>query len=203
MERRSWVKEPPVANALSDASETALPRTRVLVRPAREKDMDAVAAIYAHHVLHGRGSFETQPPSLEEMKRRRREVLSRGLPYLIAEIPGAGVAGYAYATLYRPRAAYRHTVENSVYVRPDIMRQGIGRVLLEALIRECEKAGLRQMVAVVGDSANAASIRLHEALGFRLVGTLRAVGRKHGLWLDTVLLQRPLGEGDASPPADE
>ena len=186
-------------DALSSPAEAA----GIVLRPAREEDMDAVAVIYAHHVLTGRGSFETEPPSREEMRRRRREVLSRGLPYLVAEIPRGPVVGYAYATLYRQRAAYRNTVENSVYVREDMARRGIGRRLLEALIAECEAAGFRQMVAVVGDSANLASIRLHEALGFRLVGTLRAVGRKHGLWLDTVFLQRPLGEGDRSAPADE
>jgi L-amino acid N-acyltransferase YncA len=202
------MKESLVAKAPARPAETGAPLADadladIFLRPAGEGDMDAVAAIYAHHVLTGRGSFETEPPSAQEMRRRRREVLSRGLPYLVAEMPGGAVVGYAYATLYRQRAAYRHTVENSVYVRPDMARRGIGRRLLKALIVGCESAGFRQMVAVVGDSANLASIRLHEALGFRLVGTLRAVGRKHGLWLDTVFLQRPLGEGDGSPPADE
>ncbi len=172
------------------------------IRPAKDEDMEAVAAIYAHHVLYGNGSFETEPLAAEEMKRRRAAVVERGLPYLVAEAEGA-ILGYAYATPYRTRAAYRNTVENSVYVRADLARRGIGRRLLETLIRECEKEGFRQMVAVVGDSANLASIRLHLALGFRLVGTLSAVGRKHGLWLDTVLLQRVLGPGEKTAPADE
>ncbi len=146
--------------------------------------MDAITSIYAYHVLHGTASFETEPPSLDEMRRRRAELLANSFPYLTAEADG-DIAGYAYASAYRPRAAYRDTVENSVYVRPDLIGRGIGTLLLRALIAECEARGLRQMVAVVGDSANVASVRLHEALGFRLVGVLRAVGFKHGKWLDT------------------
>ena len=176
---------------------------RCIVRPATDDDMDAIAAIYAHHVLHGNASFETDPPPPAEMRRRRGDLLARGLPYLVAEAEDGIVMGYAYATSYRPRAAYRNTVENSVYVRHDAVGRGVGRALLQGLIAECEGRGLRQMVAIVGDSANVASIRLHEALGFRLVGTLRSVGRKHGRWLDTVLLQRPLGDADDTPPQDE
>lgn len=179
-----------------------LPSAVAVIRSATEADMGAVAEIYAHHVLHGTASFETEPPPLEEMRRRRADVLERGLPYLAAEAPDGTIIGYAYATAYRPRPAYRNTVENSVYVRQDMVGRGVGRALLQALIAECEGRGFRQMVAVVGDSANLASIRLHEALGFRLVGTLRSVGRKHGRWLDTVLLQRPLGDADATPVAD-
>jgi L-amino acid N-acyltransferase YncA len=174
--------------------------TEVTVRDAEEVDMDAVAAIYAHHVLHGTASFETEPPGPAEMRQRRAEVLARGLPYLVAKASDGAVVGYAYATAYRPRAAYRNTVEDSVYARQDMVGRGVGRALLRALIAACEARDLRQMIAVVGDGANLPSIRLHEALGFRLVGTLRSVGRKHGRWLDSVLLQRPLGDADTTPP---
>jgi len=170
------------------------PKTTADIRPATDADMDAVAAIYAHHVLHGRASFETEPPTADEMRRRRAAVIARDLPYLVAEQDGE-VVGYAYAGPYRTRAAYANTVENSVYLRPDAIGRGIGRQLLAALIAACEQRGLRQMVAVVGDSANLASIGLHEALGFRRVGVLRDVGYKHGMWLDSVLLQRRLGLG--------
>jgi phosphinothricin acetyltransferase len=175
------------------------PLTEVQVRPSRDEDMDAVAAIYAHHVRHGSASFETEPPGPEEMRARRAAVLAQGLPYLVLEQNGL-VQGYAYAGAYRPRAAYRDTVENSVYLRPEAIGRGFGRKLLAALIEACEARDLRQMIAVVGDSGNTASIRLHERLGFRTVGVLRAVGYKHGRWLDTVLLQRPLGKADAAPP---
>jgi phosphinothricin acetyltransferase len=161
--------------------------------------MDAVTAIYAHHVLHGDASFETDAPNAAEMRRRRADVVATGLPYLIATDDDS-VVGYAYASLYRLRAAYASTVENSVYVRPDVTGRGIGQRLLTALIDACEASGLRQMVAVVGDSANVASIRLHEKLGFRRVGVLTNVGFKHGRWLDSVLLQRGLGEGARTPP---
>ena len=171
----------------------------VRVRASQDGDMPAIAAIYAHHVLHGTASFETEAPSLEEMIRRRAEILSRGLPYLTAEADGA-VLGYAYAGPYRPRAAYRNTVEDSVYLRPDLAGRGIGKHLLPAVIAACEQRGLRQMVAVVGDSANTASVRLHQAFGFRLVGVLETVGFKHGKWLDTVLLQRSLGPGHTAEP---
>ncbi len=173
--------------------------TAVAVRPSRDADLEAIAAIYGHHVRHGTASFETEPPPVEEMRRRRAELLSRGFPYLVAE-SGGGVLGYAYVGPYRPRAAYRDTAENSVYVRPDAIGRGVGSLLLNALVAECEALGLRQMVAVVGDSANAASIRLHERCGFRLVGVLEAVGYKHGRWLDSVLLQRTLGSGSNAPP---
>lgn len=171
------------------------------VRPSTADDLGAITAIYGHHVLHGTASFETEPPREEEMRRRRTDILARGLPHLVAEDGDGTVLGYAYASAYRPRAAYRNTVENSVYVRHDIVGRGVGRLLLAELIAQCEALGARQMVAVVGDSANLASVRLHEAFGFRLIGTLSSVGRKHGRWLDTVLLQRQLGEGDSTDPA--
>jgi len=170
-----------------------------IIRPSRDEDVVAIAAIYAHHVLRGLASFETEPPNEAEMARRRADVLGKGLPYLVAARDGA-VLGYAYAGTYRPRAAYRDTVENSIYLCPDLTGQGIGRRLLPALIAACEARDLRQMIAVVGDSANLPSIRLHQACGFRLVGVLEAVGYKHGRWVDSVLLQRRLGRGDTAPP---
>jgi phosphinothricin acetyltransferase len=178
------------------------PFDTIRVRPSAEGDVGAIAAIYGHHVLHGTGSFETEPPGAEEMRRRRADILARELPYLVAEDTAGTVLGYAYASAYRPRAAYRNTAENSVYVRHDVIGRGVGRLLLAELLTQCEALGVRQMVAVVGDSANLASVRLHEAFGFRLVGTLNSVGRKHGRWLDTVLLQRALGEGDRTDPAE-
>ena len=169
------------------------------IRPSRSADMAAITAIYCHHVLHGTASFETEAPDEAEMARRRADIAGRGLPHLVLEETGR-IRGYAYAGPYRPRAAYRDTVENSVYLAPDAIGLGFGRRLLAALIEECIALGLRQMVAVVGDSANLPSIRLHERLGFRRVGTLVSVGFKHGRWLDTVLLQRALGVGDTAPP---
>ncbi len=143
---------------------------------------------------HGSASFEEEPPSAEELARRRADVLGRGLPYLVAEIDGE-VVGYAYASPYRARSAYRFSIENSVYVDHRRHRRGIGRALLAALIERCERGARRQMIAVIGDSANVSSIALHEQLGFRMVGTLRSVGFKFGRWVDTVLMQRELGAG--------
>ncbi|MDR3535198.1 MAG: GNAT family N-acetyltransferase [Acetobacteraceae bacterium] len=171
---------------------------QVTVRPSVDADVAAVAAIYGHHVRHGMASFETDPPSEADMAARRAAILARSMPYLVAA-EGETVLGYAYAGPYRPRAAYADTVENSIYLRPDLLGRGIGRALLTALVAACEALDLRQMVAVVGDSANLASIQLHERCGFRQVGVLQAVGWKHGRWLDSVLLQRALGHGDAAP----
>jgi L-amino acid N-acyltransferase YncA len=153
--------------------------------------MAQVQAIYAHHVLHGAASFDEEPPPLAEMQRRRADVLGRGMPYLVAEIDGR-VAGYSYASPYRARPAYRFTLENSVYVDPARPRAGTGRALLAALIARCEAGEWQQMIAVIGDSANAPSIGLHAALGFRRIGTLHAVGFKFGRWIDSVLMQRAL-----------
>ncbi len=169
------------------------------IRPVVDADIADIAAIYAHHVRHGRASFETESPDEAEMRRRHAAITGQGYPYLAAVRDGV-LVGYAYGSAYRPRAAYRDTVENSVYLRPDEAGRGTGSALLGALIEACTQRGFRQMVAVVGDSANTASIRLHERHGFRLVGTLRSVGFKHGRWLDTVLLQRELGPGDSTPP---
>jgi phosphinothricin acetyltransferase len=172
----------------------------VAVRDSRDDDMPQVEAIYAYHVRHGLGSFEEMPPPLVELRRRREEVLGKGLPYLVAADPAGTVLGYAYAGPYRTRSAYRFTVEDSVYVRPDLARRGIGRLLLAALVERCAAAGYRQMIAVIGDSDNAASIGLHAALGFRRAGTLRSIGFKFGRWVDGVLMQRALGPGDETPP---
>jgi phosphinothricin acetyltransferase len=171
----------------------------MVIRPAQELDMIAATAIYQHHVLNGTATFEIDAPSYEEMRRRWSEVREKNLPYLVAEAGGA-VRGFAYATPYRPRVAYRFTVEDSVYVDPDYTGRGLGRALLQALIEQCERRGCRQMIAVIGDSNNRASIRLHESLGFEHVGVLRSVGLKFNRWLDTVLMQRALGTGDSALP---
>ena len=173
--------------------------TRPDVRASRAEDVPAIQAIYAHHVLHGLASFEEIPPDVQEMGRRREEILGRGLPYLVATIDGL-VVGYAYASPYRTRSAYRYTLEDSVYIAPDRLGRGIGRALLGALIPLCEAAGYRQIVAVIGDSGNAGSIGLHAAFGFARVGALPSVGFKLGRWVDSVLMQRPLGPGDGSAP---
>lgn len=165
----------------------------VPVRPAQPPDLVAVQTIYALEVIEGTASFELEPPDLAEVQRRYASIIGQGLPWLVAETGGA-IAGYAYAGPYRARPAYRFSVESSVYVARDARRRGIGRALLEALIREAAGAGKRQMVAVIGDSAHHASIRLHERCGFRPVGTLTEIGFKHGRWLDTVIMQRALGE---------
>jgi phosphinothricin acetyltransferase len=173
------------------------------VRPAAAADLAAITAIYAEAVATGTASFELTPPSLAEMRRRFAALNAGGFPYLVAVDGGGRLLGYAYASSHRPRAAYGLTVEDAVYVAADARRRGVGRALLAALIEAAEATGFRQMVAVIGDSDNAGSIGVHEAAGFRLVGTLEGVGRKHGRWLDTVLMQRTLGAGTAIPPPQE
>jgi len=177
------------------------PASPVLVRDAADADVVRIQQIYDHHVRHGTASFELEPPTLEQMRERRADVLARGMPYVVAEIDGE-VRGYAYVTPYRPRPAYRHTVEDSVYVEHGWGGRGIGNLLLAALIERCQAAGWRQMLAVVGDSRNAASLALHARQGFHPVGTLRSVGYKLGQWRDTVLMQRELGDGNRAAPQD-
>ena len=172
----------------------------VSVRDATDADMPVVQAIYAHHVLHGRATFEEIAPPVGEMITRRATVVGLGLPYLVAERAGA-VVGYSYATTYRPRPAYRFSIEDSVYVAEGERGRGIGVALLAALIERCEAGPWRQMLAIIGDSGNTGSIALHRRLGFEHVGTLKAVGFKLGLWTDTVLMQRGLGHGETTPPA--
>lgn len=168
----------------------------IIVRPTQPDDLAAITRIYAYHVLYGLATFELDPPPLAEMTRRYERLIAGGYPYLVAAANHA-VLGYAYAGPYRDRPAYRHTVENSVYLDHAHTGRGIGSILLDALIRVSESRGFRQMLAVIGDSANRASIRLHERCGFTPVGTFRALGHKHGRWVDTVLMQRALGAGDA------
>jgi len=172
----------------------------IVVRDATDADMEAVAVIYAFYVLHGLATFEETPPTVDELRCRRQVVVTAGLPYLVATI-NSNVVGYAYATAYRPRPAYRHTVEDSVYVSDGLHGRGIGAALLSALIARCEAGDWRQMIAVIGDTDNAGSIALHKRCGFEHAGTLKAVGFKLGRWVDTVLMQRPLGRGGRTPPS--
>jgi L-amino acid N-acyltransferase YncA len=173
----------------------------LIVRASRDDDIAAITRIYAHHVLHGLASFEEVPPDQAELARRRRDVLAHGLPYLTAENDGE-IAGYCYAAPYRTRSAYRFTIEDSVYVAPGRVGQGIGRALLAQLIAVCEQGPWRHMIAVIGDSDNHASIRLHAAAGFQMIGTHPAVGFKFGRWVDSVLMQRELGPGAGTLPVD-
>jgi L-amino acid N-acyltransferase YncA len=176
------------------------------VRESTDADMARIHKIYAHHVRTGLGSFEEVPPDLDEMIKRRADILARGLPYLVAEIDDPaipdGIAGYAYAGPYRTRSAYRHSVEDSIYTAPEAQRRGVGRALLDELIRRCTAMGYRQMIAVIGDSANHGSIGVHEAAGFKRVALLPAIGLKFGRWVDSVMMQRPLGEGQTTLPRD-
>jgi L-amino acid N-acyltransferase YncA len=173
---------------------------KVIIRPATPADLPSITRIYADAVINGTASFEIEPPDQAEMRRRQAALLNNGYPYLTAEIEGV-VAGYAYAGPYRARPAYNWSVEDSVYIGPDSHRKGIGGQLLARLIVESEQRGFRQMIAVIGDSAQIGSIALHERAAFNHIGTLRSVGFKHGKWLDAVLMQRALGQGDATAPS--
>lgn len=173
----------------------------ILVRPSADADVPDIARIYGHHVLHGLASFEEVAPPAEEMARRRADILSKGFPYLVAEEAGQ-LVGYAYCSAYRPRSGYRFSVEDSIYVAPGRGGAGIGSLLLPRLVDAATALGARQMIAVIGDSANHGSIRLHARFGFRHAGTLEAIGFKLGRWVDSVLMQRALGEGASTlPPA--
>jgi L-amino acid N-acyltransferase YncA len=169
------------------------------VRPASPQDLPAVQSIYAYHVLHGLASFEEEPPPVEEMQRRFADVTGQGLPYLVAEEKGE-ILGYGYCSLYRTRSAYRYTLEDSIYVKEGRQGKGIGKMILTELIARCEALHYRQMIAVIGDSANAGSIKLHASLGFVRAGVLRSSGFKFGRWVDSVYMQRPLGQGDGTKP---
>jgi L-amino acid N-acyltransferase YncA len=171
----------------------------MLIRSATPSDFVAITAIYRDHVLTGTATFEIDPPDAGEMARRHADITSKGLPYLVAEIDGA-LAGYAYANTFRPRVAYRFTVENSVYLSPAFHRRGVGKALMQAVIAHCQAAGIRQMMAVIGDSNNTASVALHKSLGFDGYSVQRAVGLKFGRWLDTVTMQLEIGEGSSSLP---
>lgn len=173
--------------------------TTLEIRDAHADDLPAIAAIYAHHVLNGLASFEETPPSIGELAQRRANVLALGLPYLVA-IRDGRIVGYCYASSYRPRPAYRHTIEDSIYVAAGLGGQGIGSALLEALIARCEAGPWRQMIAVIGDSGNVGSVGLHRRWGFRPVGVFQSAGFKFGRWVDSVLMQRALGTGDRTLP---
>ena len=165
-----------------------------IIRPSRDEDVAAIAAMYGHHVLHGLASFEETPPPADEIARRRGDILARGLPYLVAERDGR-VIGYCYAGPFRPRIGYRYTLEDSIYIDAGEVGRGVGRLLLAPLIDRCAELGYRQMIAVIGGRETVASIRLHEALGFAHIGVFPAIGFKFGRWVDTVLMQRALGPG--------
>ncbi len=174
----------------------------LLIRDAQPEDFARITEIYGHHVLHGLASFEERAPEIAELTARWQHVRERGLPYLVAEIDG-NVEGFAYAGSYRPRPAYRYTVEDTIYIAPEIVGKGAGRALLTELITRCTALGYRQMVAIIGDSANVASIGLHARLGFRVAGTLQSAGYKMGRWVDSVIMQRWLGDGDGTIPENE
>lgn len=170
-----------------------------IIRPSRDEDLPQIAALYGHHVLRGTGTFETVPPTEAEMAARRADVLHKRLPYLVLEDEGR-VAGFAYCQWFKPRPAYRYSAEDSIYLHPGAQGRGEGRRLLAALVEQAQQAGLRKLIAVIGDSANAGSIGVHRALGFEHIGVVRACGWKFSRWLDIVLMEKTLGEGDRTPP---
>jgi phosphinothricin acetyltransferase len=170
-----------------------------LIRPSRDDDVAAITRIYAYHVLHGTGTFETTPPTEADMTTRRADVLAKGLPWLVVE-DDTGVLGFAYGNWFKPRPAYRYSVEDSIYLAPEAAGKGLGRALLAELMAALERAGVRRVMAVIGDSANAGSIGVHRACGFEMAGAIPACGWKFDRWLDIVFMQRSLGEGDRSAP---
>jgi L-amino acid N-acyltransferase YncA len=172
-----------------------------LIRPSVDTDLDAITRIYGHHVLHGTGTFETTPPTAQDMATRRADVLSKGLPWLVLEEDGQ-VQGFAYGNWFKPRPAYRFSVEDSIYMAPESAGKGWGRALLAELMAAFERAGARKVMAVIGDSGNAGSIGVHKALGFEHVGVVQSCGWKFDRWLDIVLMQKSIGQGDSTPPTD-
>jgi L-amino acid N-acyltransferase YncA len=170
-----------------------------IIRPSLPKDIPAITAIYKHHVLHGTGTFEIDPPSESDMSSRRDDVLSKGLPYLVA-VDGETVLGFAYCNWFKPRPAYRFSAEDSIYLAADATGKGLGRALLTELMAQAERAGVRKLIAVIGDSANAGSIGVHESVGFSLVGVLKSCGWKFNQWRDVVMMDKALGFGDTNAP---
>lgn len=175
-----------------------------LIRPSTSDDIPAITAIYAHHVLHGTGTFETTPPTEAEMSARRADVLAKGLPYLViedtADAESSSLLGFAYCNWFKPRPAYRFSAEDSIYLAPDVGGRGLGRFLLTELMAQSERAGVRKLIAVIGDSANHGSIGVHRVCGFAPVGVLSACGWKFNRWLDVVLMEKALGLGSGMPP---
>jgi L-amino acid N-acyltransferase YncA len=174
------------------------PSTMTLIRPSLETDIPAIQAIYAHHVLHGTGTFETEPPNAAEITSRRADVLGKSFPYLVIENAGA-VCGFAYANWFKPRPAYRFSVEDSIYMAQDASGKGLGKLLLTELLAQLERGGIRKAIAVIGDSANAGSIGVHRACGFTSVGVVKSCGWKFGQWRDIVMMEKTLGAGDSTP----
>ena len=172
------------------------------IRPSTDADVPAIAAIYAHHVLHGTGTFETTPPTEADMAARRADVLGKGLPHLVVD-EGGRVLGFAYCQWFKPRPAYRFSAEDSIYLHPDAAGKGLGKLLLAELEKQAEAVGIRKLIAVIGDSANAGSIGVHKALGFTPAGSFTSCGWKFGRWLDIVLMEKAIGDGDTTPPAAE
>ncbi len=172
-----------------------------IIRPSQNSEIAQIAAIYSHHVLHGTGTFEVEPPSVAEMGHRRDDVLSKGLPYLVV-VEGDRVVGFAYCNWFKPRPAYRYSAEDSIYLAPQAHRQGLGRALLGELVRHAEQAGIRKLIAVIGDSANAGSIGVHRSAGFEPVGVMRSCGWKFNRWLDVVLMEKSVGLGSTCAPAE-
>jgi len=173
-----------------------------LIRPSRDEDLAAITRIYAHHVLHGTGTFETTPPTEAEMSQRRADVLGKQLPWLVLEDDNGTVIGYAYGNWFKPRPAYRFSVEDSIYLAPEAAGRGLGRLLLAELLAVLERSGIRKVMAVIGDSANAGSVGVHRALGFSEIGVVRACGWKFGRWLDIVLMEKAIGAADTTPPQE-
>lgn len=172
----------------------------LIIRPSTDADLADITDIYAYHVLNGTGTFEVEPPSVQDMGARRSDVLSKGLPWLVA-VEGSKVIGYAYCNWFKPRPAYRFSAEDSIYLHPSASKKGIGSLLLAELMAQAQRAGVRKLIAVIGDSANLASIGVHNAAGFQSVGLLKSCGWKFNQWLDVVLMDKSLGEGDSSAPA--